>query len=91
MVTLGKSLSGGMVPLSCVLADDEIMLTIKPGEHGSTFGGNAIACAVGMTAIEVIIDEELCQRSTTNGKYLLDELKKIDSKLVKESRGMGLF
>lgn len=91
MVTLGKSLSGGLVPLSCVLADDEIMLTIKPGEHGSTFGGNAIACAVGKTALEVIIDEELCQRSTENGKYLLDELKKVDSKLIKESRGLGLF
>jgi len=91
IVTLGKSISGGIVPLSVVLCDDEIMLTIKPGEHGSTFGGNAIASAVGITAIEVVIDEEMCQRSTENGKYLLDELDKIDSSLIKESRGRGLF
>ena len=91
MVTLGKSLSGGMLPVSVVLADDEIMLNIKPGEHGNTFGGNALACATSKTAIEVIIDEEMCQRSIDGGAYLLSELGRIDSSLVKESRGKGLF
>jgi ornithine--oxo-acid transaminase len=91
MVTLGKSLSGGMLPVSVVLADDEIMLNIKPGEHGNTFGGNALACATSKTAIEVLIDEEMCQRSIDGGAYLIGELSRLDSSLVKESRGKGLF
>ena len=91
MAILGKATSGGMLPLSLVMADDDIMLNIKPGEHGSTFGGNALASAVGRTAIEVIIDEDLCNRSIESGKFLLSELDKIDHHLVKETRGKGLF
>lgn len=91
IVTLGKSISGGMMPLSLILADKELMDLIKPGEHGSTFGGNALACAVGKTALEVIIEEELCERSAENGLFLLKELKKLESKLIKETRGEGLF
>lgn len=91
MVTLGKSLSGGMLPVSCVLANDDIMLNIKPGEHGNTFGGNALACAVSKTAIEVLIDEEMCKRSIDGGKYLLKELSNIKSPLIKDTRGKGLF
>ena len=91
IVTLGKSISGGMMPLSLILADAELMDLIKPGEHGSTYGGNALAWAVGKTALEVIIEEELCEKSAVNGKFLLDELKKVSSKLMKEARGKGLF
>uniref|UniRef100_A0A7S3IZG9 Ornithine aminotransferase n=1 Tax=Euplotes harpa TaxID=151035 RepID=A0A7S3IZG9_9SPIT len=91
MVTLGKSTSGGLLPLSLVMADDEVMLTIKPGEHGSTFGGNALACAVGKTALEVIIEEDLCKKSEENGAFLVRELKNIKSKFIKEARGKGLF
>ena len=91
MVTLGKSTSGGMLPLSLVMADDEIMMLIKPGEHGSTFGGNALSSAVGIAATEVIIEEELCKRSTESGAFLINELNRLDSPLIKESRGVGLF
>lgn len=91
MVTLGKSLSGGFLPVSVVMCDDDIMLNIKPGEHGSTFGGNALACAVGKTAVEVLIDEKMCESSVENGEFLLQELRKINSPLIKEARGKGLF
>jgi ornithine--oxo-acid transaminase len=91
MVTLGKSTSGGMLPLSMVLADDDIMLLIKPGEHGSTFGGNALASAVGITAMEVLIDEEMCQQSAEKGPYLISLLKQLDNPLIHEARGRGLF
>lgn len=91
IITLGKSVSGGLLPVSLAMADDHVMLTIKPGEHGSTFGGNALACAVGKTAIEVIIEEDLCTKSTENGKFLVDELKRVKSRLIKDARGKGLF
>ena len=91
IVTLGKSISGGLLPVSLVMCDDEIMLTIKPGEHGSTFGGNALAWAVGKTALEVIIEEDLCKKSEENGKFLVNELKSVKSRLIKDARGKGLF
>lgn len=91
IVTLGKSTSGGLLPLSMILADDDIMLTVKPGEHGNTFGGNALACAVGKAALEVILDEDLCQRSVEGGEFLITELKKLDHPLVHDARGKALF
>ena len=91
MVTLGKSISGGMLPLSMVLANDDIMLLIKPGEHGSTYGGNPLAAAVGKTSVEVLIDEEMSKQSEEKGPFLLSLLNSIDSPLIKETRGKGLF
>ena len=91
IVTIGKAISGGMMPLSLILADADLMDLIKPGEHGSTYGGNALACAVGKTSLEVIIEEDLCEKSSVNGKFFLNELKRLSSKLIKESRGKGLF
>jgi ornithine--oxo-acid transaminase len=91
ILILGKALSGGVLPVSAVLANDEIMLTIKPGEHGSTYGGNPLACAVAMTALQVIKDEHLVDNAFFLGKYFRQEIGKIDSKLIKEVRGKGLL
>ncbi len=91
ILILGKALSGGVLPVSAVLANDEIMLTIKPGEHGSTYGGNPLACAVAMTALQVIKDEHLVDNAFFLGKYFRQEIAKIDSKLIKEVRGKGLL
>ena len=93
ILILGKALSGGVLPVSAVLADDHIMLTIKPGEHGSTFGGNPLACAVAKTALEVVQDEDLANNAEEMGKIfrstLLTSLK--GSELVTEIRGKGLL
>lgn len=91
ILVLGKAISGGMFPVSCVLADDEVMLTIKPGEHGSTYGGNPIAAKVSIAAIEVLIDEKLAENATRIGKIFRDEMKAFDSPLIEEVRGKGLL
>lgn len=91
IVILGKALSGGVLPVSAVLADDEVMLTIKPGEHGSTYGGNPLACKVAMSALQVIKDENLVENAHYLGKYFRQELQKIKSPLIKQVRGKGLL
>ena len=91
VLILGKALSGGVYPISAVLADDEIMLTIKPGEHGSTFGGNPIAARVAIAALEVVKEEKLADRAEKLGRLFRDEIKKIPSVMIKTVRGKGLL
>jgi len=91
IVILGKALSGGMYPVSAVLADDDVMLTIKPGQHGSTYGGNPLACAVGMEALDVLADENLCERSQSLGTLLRAELAALNSPRITTIRGRGLM
>jgi ornithine--oxo-acid transaminase len=91
ILILGKALSGGMLPVSCILADDDIMLCIKPGEHGSTFGGNLIACKVAIAALEVIQEEKLVEKSEKLGKLFRDELSRLKSPMVELIRGKGLL
>lgn len=91
MVCLGKALSGGVYPVSAVLADDDVMLTIKPGEHGSTFGGNPVASQVAIASLEVIEEENLIQRAETMGNILRRELSKIPKDVVSVVRGKGLL
>ena len=91
ILILGKAVSGGVYPVSAVLADDEIMLCIKPGEHGSTFGGNPVAAKVAIAALEVIKDENLAEKATELGEFFRAELAKIDSDMVENIRGKGLL
>ena len=93
ILILGKALSGGVFPVSAVLADDDIMLCIKPGEHGSTYGGNPLACTVAIAALRVIEEEDLCQNSYTLGCLFRDELIKFmhSTSLVTNVRGKGLL
>ncbi len=91
ILILGKAISGGMYPVSCVLADDEIMLTIKPGEHGSTYGGNPVAAKVAMAALDVIIDEKLVENSNKMGEIFRKEMRAIDSEMIEIVRGKGLL
>ncbi len=91
ILILGKALSGGMMPISAVLADDEIMLTIKPGEHGSTYGGNPLACKTAITALQVLKDEKMAENASKMGELLREELKKIKSKHISAIRGKGLL
>lgn len=93
ILILGKALSGGMYPVSAVLADDHIMNVIKPGQHGSTFGGNPMACAVAMAALDVVADEGLSERAEKLGKMFRDEIEKIITKtdLIVSVRGKGLL
>ena len=91
ILILGKALSGGALPVSAVLADDEIMLTIKPGEHGSTYGGNPLACKVAMTALDVLIDENLASNAEQMGTFFRTELAAVQSPHVTEIRGKGLL
>jgi ornithine--oxo-acid transaminase len=91
ILILGKALSGGMMPVSAVLADDEIMLTIKPGEHGSTYGGNPLACKVAITALQVLLDEGMAENAVVMGKLLREELSKIHSPHIAIVRGKGLL
>ena len=91
ILILGKALSGGAMPISAVLADDEIMLTIKPGEHGSTFGGNPLAAKVGIAALEVLRDEKLAENAEKLGKIFRDEMKSIKSDMIELVRGKGLL
>jgi ornithine--oxo-acid transaminase len=91
ILLLGKALSGGILPVSAVLADDEIMLTIKPGQHGSTYGGNPLACAVAMASMEVVKDENLAENALRLGEILRSELKSIKSEMITVVRGKGLL
>ncbi len=91
VLILGKALSGGLYPISAVLADDEIMLTIHPGEHGSTFGGNPIAAKVAMAALDVIRDEKLADNAEKMGVIFRDELRKINTPYIELVRGKGLL
>ena len=93
ILILGKALSGGVLPISAVLADDDIMLCIKAGEHGSTFGGNPLACKVAQSALEVVIEEDLAKNAAELGKVFRSELSErlSDNKLVKLIRGKGLL
>jgi len=90
-LVLGKALGGGILPVSMFLARRELMDVFRPGDHGSTFGGNPLAAAVGLEALKVLEDEELVAASASKGAWLLQELRKIDSTLVREVRGRGLF
>ena len=91
ILVLGKALSGGTYPVSCVLADDEVMLTIQPGEHGSTYGGNPIAAAVSMAALDVIREENLAENALRMGEIFRNEMKAIPSPMIETVRGKGLL
>jgi len=91
ILILGKALSGGTMPVSAALASDEIMLCIKPGEHGSTFGGNPLACAVAMESLKVIIEEKLADNATTMGEIFRNELNKLHHPVIELVRGKGLL
>ena len=91
ILILGKALSGGMMPASAVLADNEIMMTIKPGEHGSTYGGNPLASKVAIVSLQVLKDEKMAGNAATMGNLLREELKKIDSLHIAMVRGKGLL
>ncbi|MCM2989721.1 ornithine--oxo-acid transaminase [Bacillus safensis] len=91
MLILGKALGGGVFPISCVVANRDILGVFNPGSHGSTFGGNPLACAVSLAALDVLIDENLAARSMELGEYLKDKLSRIQSPKIKEVRGRGLF
>ena len=91
ILILGKALSGGTMPVSAVLANDEIMLTIKPGEHGSTYGGNPLACRVAIESLKVIQDENLVQNAQEMGNYFRTEIRNLNSPHIKKIRGKGLL
>ena len=91
ILILGKALSGGTLPISAILADDTIMMQIKPGEHGSTYGGNPLACAVAMKALEVLRSEKMAENAASMGAILRSELEKLHSPLIKLVRGKGLL
>ncbi|MFY4774287.1 ornithine--oxo-acid transaminase [Metabacillus sp. RGM 3146] len=91
MYILGKALGGGVFPISCIAADKDILGVFNPGSHGSTFGGNPLACAVSIAALDVLIDERLAERSLELGNYFQEKLGEIDNPIIKEVRGKGLF
>lgn len=91
MLILGKALSGGMMPVSAVLADDEIMLTIKPGEHGSTYGGNPLACKLAITALNVLVEEDMAANAMKMGELLRNQIAAIRSRHIRAVRGKGLL
>ena len=91
LLILGKAISGGVFPVSAVLADDEIMLCIQPGEHGSTFGGNPLACKVAQASLEVVIDENLAENAFRLGKIFRKELRDFDNEMITLVRGKGLL
>ncbi len=91
VMIVGKALSGGLYPVSAMLADDDVMGVFGPGEHGSTFGGNPLGAAIGRAALRVIVDEKLAERSRELGDWFMDELRQIDSPHVLEVRGKGLL
>ena len=90
-LTLGKALGGGLLPVSLFLARRELMGVFKPGDHGSTFGGNPIAAAVGLAALDTLVEERLSERAAQTGSHLLQRLRGINSPVVREVRGIGLF
>lgn len=91
IIILGKALGGGVFPISCVVSNQDVLGVFNPGSHGSTFGGNPLACAVSIAALDVIVEEKLPERSLELGNYLQEELKKINNPIIKEVRGKGLF
>ena len=91
LLILGKALSGGILPVSAVLADDEIMLTLQPGEHGSTYGGNPLACAVAITSLQVIVEEKMAENAAVQGEYLRNGLEALHSPFIETVRGKGLL
>ena len=91
MYILGKALGGGVFPISCIVANRDVLEVFNPGSHGSTFGGNPMACAVSLAALDVLIDEKLADRSLELGNYFMDALKEINHPSIKEIRGRGLF
>ena len=91
MYILGKALGGGVFPISCVVANKDILGVFNPGSHGSTFGGNPMACAVSIASLEVLQDEKLADKSLELGNYFMEQLKKITHPSIKEVRGRGLF
>ena len=91
ILILGKALSGGVIPVSAVLADNEVMLCIQPGEHGSTFGGNPLACKIAQTAVQVLLEEDMCKNSEVMGTLFRNELQKEECGMIKEIRGRGLL
>ena len=91
ILIIGKALGGGCIPVSGMLASTEIMSVFRPGDHGSTFGGNPLACAIGKAALEVIVEEQLPRRAFENGVYFIEKLRQIKSRHFKEIRGRGLL
>lgn len=91
LVLLGKAISGGMYPVSCVLGSKDVMLTIEPGTHGSTYGGNPLGCAVAIRALEVVRDQEMAAHAEQLGQVFREGLKSIKSPVIKEVRGRGLL
>lgn len=91
ILILGKALGGGVFPISCVVANSDVLGVFNPGSHGSTFGGNPLACAVSLASLEVIEEEKLAERSLELGEYFLNQLKTINNQKIKEIRGKGLF
>jgi len=90
-IILGKALGGGLLPVSVFAAREEIMGVFRPGDHGSTFGGNALAAAVGLEALAVLFDERLAERAAASGEYFLGKLRAIASPVIREVRGKGLL
>jgi ornithine--oxo-acid transaminase len=91
ILILGKALSGGTIPVSAVLCNDDIMMNIKPGEHGSTYGGNPLACKVAMAALQVLKDENMCENAALMGAYFREQLRALNSVHIKLVRGKGLL
>lgn len=91
IIILGKALGGGVFPISCIVANEDILGVFEPGSHGSTFGGNPLASAVSIAALDVLIDEDLAERANELGHYFITELQKINNPVIKEVRGKGLF
>jgi ornithine--oxo-acid transaminase len=91
LTLIGKALSGGFYPISAVLSNTEVMNVLQPGEHGSTFGGNPLACAVARAALRVLVDEGLIDNAAELGAYFLEQLRRIDNPMIKEVRGRGLM
>jgi ornithine--oxo-acid transaminase len=91
LLILGKALSGGTLPISAVLANDEVMLTIKPGEHGSTYGGNPLACKVAMASLQVLKDENMCENANKMGELFRTSLSNLNSPFISSIRGRGLL
>lgn len=91
ILILGKAISGGVYPISAVLANDDIMLCIKPGEHGSTFGGNPVAAKVAVVALQVVVDEKLAENAERLGEIFREEIRKINSPMIESVRGKGLL
>lgn len=91
LTLIGKALSGGFYPVSAVLSNTEVMSVLQPGEHGSTFGGNPLACAVARTALKVLVQEGMIENAAAVGAYFLEKLQRMDNPMIKEVRGKGLM